>query len=142
MPRLLVAVGSLLVLLAACASTSNSSSAPGAASTTSAEGGTADIKGAIELVESAPVETTLGHTDIPDAADVWPPMIARAQRTIDIGAFYASDGDGPAPTKLSTVLDAIDVAIGRGVHVRVIADAGFAVTYPRCGRSRLLSSAT
>ncbi|AKU99495.1 hypothetical protein AKJ09_06159 [Labilithrix luteola] len=49
---------------------------------------------------------------------------------IEVGAFYASDGDGPERTKLTTVLDAIDAAIGRGVRVRLLADAGFAVTYP------------
>jgi hypothetical protein len=32
----------------------------------------------IELVESFPVETSLDHLDIPDAADVWPAMFRLA----------------------------------------------------------------
>lgn len=131
MHRPLRAVASIFALLVACGGNGDSASVvnDGNDAGTTAEDGAAP-KGEIELVESAPLETTLGHDDIPDAADVWPAMMARAHRTIDIGAFYASDSENGEPTKLTTVLDAIDAAIARGVHVRVLADSGFAVTYP------------
>lgn len=132
MRRPLRALASIVALLAACGGNSDSPSVvdevPDSHGTTAEDGGAPN--GEMELVESAPVETTLGHDDIPDAADVWPAMMGRARRTIDIGAFYASDAEDGEPTKLTTVLDAIDAAIGRGVRVRVLADAGFATTYP------------
>ena len=34
--------------------------------------------GEITLVESAPIETTLDHPDIPDAHQIWPAMIGGA----------------------------------------------------------------
>src|SRR5688500_1497355 len=43
-----------------------------------------------ELVESAPVETTLDHPEIRNAEVVWVEMIQSAARTLDFAEFYAS----------------------------------------------------
>lgn len=77
----------------------------------------------IELVETAPVETTLDHADIPEAADVWRAMIAGARHTIDLAEFYVASA--PA-SRLEPVIDALAAAAGRGVHVRLLVDDGFA----------------
>lgn len=79
----------------------------------------------VELVESWPLETTLDHADIRDAAVVWPGMIAAAQTRIDIAEFYISIGP-----RLEPVIAALEQAVGRGVRVRIIADSKFAETYP------------
>jgi phosphatidylserine/phosphatidylglycerophosphate/cardiolipin synthase-like enzyme len=86
----------------------------------------------IELVESAPVETTLDHPDVREAAEVWPELIDRARRTLDIAEFYASDADGEAAktSRLAPVIAAIERAVKRGVRVRFLADAIFAPKYP------------
>ena len=81
----------------------------------------------IELVESVPVETTLDHPDLRDAWQVWPEMIGRASRTLDISQFYISNE--PA-SRLETVLAAVEKAAGRGVRVRVLSDKRFEKTYP------------
>ena len=57
---------------------------------------------AVELVETAPIETTLDHADIPEAADVWLQMIAGAQRTIDLAEFYVTSA--VAGAGLTTIL--------------------------------------
>jgi len=77
----------------------------------------------VELVETAPVETTLDHADIPEAADVWRAMIAGARRTIDLAEFYVAET--PA-SRLSPVIDALLAAAARGVRVRLVVDDGFA----------------
>jgi phosphatidylserine/phosphatidylglycerophosphate/cardiolipin synthase-like enzyme len=84
-------------------------------------------RGTIELVESSPVETNLGHEDIPDAWEVWPKMIASATRTLDLAEFYVSGQPG---SRLDAVVAAVEDAAKRGVVVRLLADAGFAKTYP------------
>lgn len=85
----------------------------------------------IALVESAPVETTLDHADVPDAADVWRDMIDGARRTLDFAEFYASEAEpGRGASRLAPVLDAIERARARGVRVRFLADASFATKYP------------
>jgi phosphatidylserine/phosphatidylglycerophosphate/cardiolipin synthase-like enzyme len=82
---------------------------------------------ALELVESAPIETSLDHPDLRDAWEVWPQMIARAEARIDLAEFYASE---QAPSRLTPVIDALFQALRRGVPVRFLADARFAQTYP------------
>ena len=57
----------------------------------------------IELVETAPIETTLDHADIPNAADVWLEMIGGAKRSIDLAEFYVSD---QAPSKFTPIVEA------------------------------------
>jgi phosphatidylserine/phosphatidylglycerophosphate/cardiolipin synthase-like enzyme len=86
----------------------------------------------IELVESAPVETSIGHADVRDAAEVWPMMIDRATRSLEFAQFYASEATGAAAetSRLAPVIAAIERAIGRGVRVRFLADASFVDKYP------------
>jgi len=86
----------------------------------------------VELVETAPVETTLDHADIREAAVVWPEMIDAAKKTVDLAEFYASDAEGDAEktSRLGPVLSAIERAIRRGVHVRFLLDKSFLPKYP------------
>jgi phosphatidylserine/phosphatidylglycerophosphate/cardiolipin synthase-like enzyme len=81
----------------------------------------------IALVETAPVETTLDHPSIPEAAEVWPEMIARARTSIDLAEFYVSDMPG---SRLGPVLEAIEHAADRGVHVRLLIEEKFYAEYP------------
>jgi phosphatidylserine/phosphatidylglycerophosphate/cardiolipin synthase-like enzyme len=82
---------------------------------------------AIELVESAPTETTLNHPDVRDAADVWPEMIGAARSTLDIAQFYVSDAPG---SRMSAVVEAIEAAADRGVRVRLLVEKVFVEKYP------------
>jgi len=116
-----------LLALAACSGAPRGTSAPTAGQT--------QVGPEIELVESFPIETTLDHKDVRDAADVWLEMIARSKKTIDISEFYASDAEPPwdkeGPTRLAEVIGAIEKATKtRGVVVRFIADKVFAPKYP------------
>jgi phosphatidylserine/phosphatidylglycerophosphate/cardiolipin synthase-like enzyme len=130
----------VILAIGACAETSPSprgmATPPAASSTKTATDSktltATDTRAEIELVESAPLETTLDHPDIRDAADVWPELVDRAKRTVDIAEFYASDADGPAlaTSRLGPVLSAVERAVRRGVHVRFLADAVFAPKYP------------
>lgn len=79
------------------------------------------------LVESSPVETTLDHPDIPDAHIVWPEMIHAATRTVDVAQFYVSNAPG---SRLEPVIQALEAAADRGVHVRLLAEEKFARQYP------------
>lgn len=82
---------------------------------------------AFELVETAPIETTLRHPDLRDAADVWLDMIAGARSSIDLGQFYASNHQ---PGRLEPIILALEAAIARGVRVRFLAELRFVKTYP------------
>lgn len=84
----------------------------------------------LELVESAPVETALDHTDLRDAWQVWPEMIDRAQKTLDFAELYASDDPTSRQSRLETVVQAVERAAARGVRVRFLADKQFQKTYP------------
>jgi phosphatidylserine/phosphatidylglycerophosphate/cardiolipin synthase-like enzyme len=81
----------------------------------------------VTLVETAPVETTLDHPSIPEASDVWPEMISRARTSLDIAEFYVSDVPG---SRLGPVLEAIEHAADRGVHVRLLVEESFYGKYP------------
>lgn len=81
----------------------------------------------LELVETAPVETTLDSADLRDAYVVWPEMIDRATKTLDFAEFYASDEPG---SRLQAVLQALERAAGRGVRIRFLSDKRFEKTYP------------
>ena len=83
----------------------------------------------IELGESWPAETTLDHADVRDASAIWPEMIDRARRTLDVEQFYAS-GETGAPAKLEPSIAAVERAARRGVVVRFIVDEKLAKTYP------------
>lgn len=86
----------------------------------------------MELVETAPVETTLDHADVRDASAVWPEMIDAAKRSIDFAELYASEADEKhlECDKLGAVVVAIERAVARGVRVRFMADLVFVKTYP------------
>lgn len=81
----------------------------------------------LQLVETAPLETTLDHADIPNASDVWLEMIRGASKTVDLSHFYVSSKPG---SKLELVIGALKDAGERGVKIRLMADAKFAKTYP------------
>lgn len=81
----------------------------------------------LQLVETAPVETTLDHADIPNASEVWLEMVRGATDHIDLSHFYVSSKPG---SKLEAVIGALKEASARGVKIRLLADAKFAVTYP------------
>ncbi|MBX3219229.1 MAG: hypothetical protein KF795_01845 [Labilithrix sp.] len=126
---ILVAVSSLGACVGA---TPRDAATPGAPAVASREAASAEREAEIELVESAPEETSLGHADVRDAADVWPEMIDRAARTLDFAEFYASEADGGAEStsRLAPVIAAVERAVARGVRVRFLADAVFAPKYP------------
>ena len=95
----------------------------------------ADASTTIELVESAPTETTLDHADVRNASVVWVEMIDRAKTSIALSEFYASDVEGEQvkpnrPSQLTPVIDALKKATNRGVRVRFLADKSFAPKYP------------
>lgn len=75
-----------------------------------------------QLVESAPVETTLDHAEIPNAAEVWVEMVDSAKTSLDFSHFYVSN----APrSRLGPVLEALERAGKRGVKIRFLVDANF-----------------
>jgi len=80
-----------------------------------------------ELVESAPIETTLDHPEVRNADVVWIEMIESAARTLDFAEFYASSAPG---SKLEGVIKALETAAARGVKVRFLLDLKFTSTYP------------
>lgn len=83
------------------------------------------------LIESWPLETTLDHADVPDAAQVWVQMIDAATQSLEIAEFYLSDAPRSArPTPLTRVVLAIERAAARGVRVRVLIDEAFYSKYP------------
>ena len=85
------------------------------------------VASAFELVETVPIETTLDHPALRDAADVWPEMIAAAHRSIDLAQFYASNHQ---PGRLEPVVQALEAAAARGVRVRFLAEQSFVKVYP------------
>jgi hypothetical protein len=51
-----------------------------------------------ELVYTYPIETTLERPGLRQAAEVWPELIASAQKSLDIAQFYFApslSSDGP-----------------------------------------------
>lgn len=87
----------------------------------------AQERATFELVETAPVETTLDHPDLREAHEVWLEMIGGAEKTIDLGMFYASNRPG---SRLEPVVAALEEAAGRGVRVRFLSAESFHDTYP------------
>ena len=87
----------------------------------------ADPRTTFELVETAPVETTLGSDDLREFQEVWLELITGARQTIKLAHFYASER---APSRLTPVIEALEAAADRGVRVYFLAEAGFAETYP------------
>ena len=76
----------------------------------------------LELVETAPVETSLDNPDLPEAWQSWVEMFDGAKSTIDLSHFYASNEPGSC---LEFVVQALERAADRGVRIRAIFDRGF-----------------
>jgi phosphatidylserine/phosphatidylglycerophosphate/cardiolipin synthase-like enzyme len=82
----------------------------------------------VQLVETRPVESTLGNPALPAAQPLWIEMIRGSKRTLDIEQFYLSTWPGEP---MDDVLKAIGAAAKRGVHVRLLLDARMRRTYPQ-----------
>jgi phosphatidylserine/phosphatidylglycerophosphate/cardiolipin synthase-like enzyme len=82
----------------------------------------------IQLIETRPIETTLGNPDLPAALDTWLAMIRGARRSIDLEGFYLSHWPNEP---LEPVLAALGEAAARGVRVRLLLDGGMYGTYPQ-----------
>jgi phosphatidylserine/phosphatidylglycerophosphate/cardiolipin synthase-like enzyme len=82
---------------------------------------------AVQLVETRPIETTLGNPDLPAALDVWLELIRGAKRSIDLEGFYFSNWPGEP---LEQVVAALGEAAKRGVSIRILLDNGMYATYP------------
>ena len=89
----------------------------------------APVRPEVELVESAPIETTLDHLDIRNADVVWRELIDGAQKSLDFAEFYASD-EKDKRTALTPIVEAVEKAAARGVHVRFLAEKKFQAQYP------------
>jgi phosphatidylserine/phosphatidylglycerophosphate/cardiolipin synthase-like enzyme len=81
-----------------------------------------------EIVESAPVETTLDNPDVRNAHEVWLEMINNAKFSLDIEQFYVST---EPKEPLEDIINAVIESGKRGVKIRIIADAGMYKTYPQ-----------
>src|SRR5262245_48467170 len=79
------------------------------------------------LVETRPLETSLGDPSLPATTGEWLDMIGSARTTLDLEMFYLSERPGEA---LSPVLAAIGAAAARGVQVRLLLDSRMHRTYP------------
>lgn len=79
------------------------------------------------LVETRPLETSLGDPSLPATTGEWLDLIGGARSTLDLEEYYLSERPGEA---LSPVLKAIGAAAARGVKVRLLLDARMHRTYP------------
>lgn len=86
----------------------------------------------VVLVETRPVETTLGNPTLPSATETWISLIHSARHTIDLEEFYLSTWP-EEPT--DGVLGALGSAAQRGVKIRLLLDARMYRTYPRVADS-------
>lgn len=82
----------------------------------------------VELIETRPVETTVGNPELRTAHDVWIELIRGARRNLDLEHFYLSDWPNEP---MHDVLEEIGRAAARGVQVRLLLDAGMRKTYPQ-----------
>lgn len=76
----------------------------------------------LELVQTAPVETTLSEPSLREAGPVWAEMFDRAGKYIDIEEFYVTDKAGEP---LEPVIAALRRAGERGVKVRFLIEKKF-----------------
>ena len=60
---------------------------------------------AFELVESAPIETSLDHPELRNADVVWLELVRGAKRSLDFAEFYASD---LGTSRLTPILEALE----------------------------------
>ncbi len=82
---------------------------------------------ALEIVESVPIETTLGGSGVVKTADEWLAMISASKKSIDLEEFYVSSQAGES---LAPILDALRAAGKRGVKIRLLVDVTFYKNYP------------
>ncbi len=73
-----------------------------------------------ELVQTAPLETTLSNADLRDPATVWCELFDQAQSEIVLGQFYVV---GQAGSAFERVLQHLQHAGKRGVKIRFLLDA-------------------
>ncbi len=81
-----------------------------------------------ELIESAPIETSLDHDWMRNTPDIWLEMMGRAGRSLEVAAFYTSSEPEEA---LEPIIRAIERAAARGVRVRYLGEDKFYETYPQ-----------
>ncbi|CUI07594.1 phospholipase D-like domain-containing protein [Massilia sp. P8910] len=72
-----------------------------------------------ELVQTAPVETTLVNDDLRSSAAVWSQLFDEARSEIVIGQFYAISKAG---TPFDKVVERLEAAGARGVKIRFLLD--------------------
>ncbi|MBB3223662.1 phosphatidylserine/phosphatidylglycerophosphate/cardiolipin synthase-like enzyme [Massilia umbonata] len=72
-----------------------------------------------ELVQTAPVETTLANADLRDPVTVWCELFDNAKNDIAIGQFYAAGKPG---SPFEKVIDRLAAAGQRGVKIRFLLD--------------------
>jgi phosphatidylserine/phosphatidylglycerophosphate/cardiolipin synthase-like enzyme len=72
-----------------------------------------------ELVQTAPLETTLVNADLRSSAAVWTELFDQARSEIVIGQFYAVSKAG---TPFEKVLERLEAAGARGVVIRFLLD--------------------
>lgn len=72
-----------------------------------------------ELVQTAPVETTLVNRDLRESIAVWTQLFDSAKSEIAIGQFYAA---GKAGTPFDKVMERLAAAGKRGVKIRFLLD--------------------
>lgn len=82
----------------------------------------------IQLIETRPVEASLGDPSLPTALDTWLELIDSAETSLDFEEFYMSTWPGEP---LEQVMAAIGRAVERGVRVRIILDSRMYSTYPQ-----------
>src|SRR5450830_464607 len=73
-----------------------------------------------ELVQTAPIETTLSNADLRGPLAVWSQLFDNARTEIVLGQFYAVNKAG-AP--FAQVVDKLAAAGKRGVKIRFLLDA-------------------
>ena len=86
-----------------------------------------DQDSGLVLVETVPVETTLGAARLPEPHIVWQEMVDAAESSIVVAQFYVVSEPGK---RMEPILNSIEAAAKRGVRVRFLLDAKFAKTYP------------
>ena len=72
-----------------------------------------------ELVQTAPLETTLASTDLRDPATVWCELFDSARSQIVLGEYYVV---GQAGSSFELVMAHLTAAGKRGVHIRFLLD--------------------
>jgi phosphatidylserine/phosphatidylglycerophosphate/cardiolipin synthase-like enzyme len=72
-----------------------------------------------ELVQTVPVETTLGSSDLRDPVAVWSELFDGARQEIVLGQFYAASRAG---SPFEKVIERLEAAGRRGVKIRFLLD--------------------